>query len=72
MEKRPQMATLVTWGYAPNWLTIEEACELSGHDLDTMRQIIDVDGVDLNEDGLIEKRSLHDFQESLALVLNWR
>jgi hypothetical protein len=36
-----------------------------------MPEIIDEGGVDLNTDGLIEKRSLHEFQEMPALVLHW-
>ncbi len=36
-----------------------------------MLEIIDEGGVDLNLDGLIEKRGLREFQEMLALVLHW-
>jgi hypothetical protein len=36
-----------------------------------MLEIVDERGVDLNTEGLIEKRSLHEFQEMLALVLHW-
>jgi hypothetical protein len=36
-----------------------------------MLEIIDEGGVDLNTDGLIEKRSLREFQEAAALVLHW-
>jgi len=36
-----------------------------------MRHILDIDGVDTSDDGLIEKLSLWEFQEALALVLHW-
>jgi hypothetical protein len=49
----------------------EQAAFLSGHSPDYIRWMIDDDALDLDENGLIEKRSLWDFQESLALVLNW-
>jgi hypothetical protein len=52
-------------------LTFEEACFLSGWDKDTMRVIIDEGGVDLNPEGLIEKRGLREFNECLAIVLHW-
>jgi hypothetical protein len=44
---------------------------LSGHSLDCVQWMIDDDAVDLDENGLIEKRSLWEFRESLDLVLNW-
>lgn len=68
---RRRVATPVDWLFAPDWLTIEQACELSGWDPETMQEIIDEGGVDLNDAGLIEKQSLHDFQETLAEVLHW-
>ena len=67
----PRIITLVTWIVAPEWLTIGEACYISGWDQDSMLEIIDESGVDLNEEGLIERESLYEFQESLALVLYW-
>jgi hypothetical protein len=56
---------------APDWLTIEEACYYSGWDSKSMQEIIEDGDVDLNENGLIEKQSLYDFQECLALALHW-
>jgi hypothetical protein len=56
---------------APGWLTVEQACFLSGWDTASMLEITDEGGVDLNLDGLIEKRSLWEFQEACALVLHW-
>jgi hypothetical protein len=32
----PETATGIDWAFAPDWLTIEEACFLSGHDRGTM------------------------------------
>ena len=36
-----------------------------------MLEIVNVSGVDLNDDGLIEKQSLWKFQEACALVMHW-
>ena len=69
MAERVAFAT--DWLFFPDWLTLEQACYLSGWDEATMREIIDEDGVDLNVEGLIEKQSLWEFQEMLALVLHW-
>ena len=66
-----RVATTVDWLFAPDWLTVEEACFLSGWDLNSMLEIIAEDGVDLDDEGLIEKQSLYEFQECLALVLHW-
>jgi hypothetical protein len=56
---------------APQWLTVQEACQLSEWDGPTMLDIVDDGGVDVNTEGLVEKESLRDFQECLALVLHW-
>ena len=66
-----RIVTPLTGATAPKWLTPEQASFLSGHSPDYVQWMIDDDAVDLDEDGLIEKRSLWNFQESLALVLNW-
>ena len=66
-----RLVTPVTWIFAPDRLTVDEACHLSGWDRGTMRHIIDEGGVDLDDEGLIGKQSLHDYQECLALILNW-
>jgi hypothetical protein len=66
-----RVATTVDWLFAPDWLTPEEACFLSDWDKDILLEIITEDGVDLNDEGLIEKQSLQELLESLALVLHW-
>jgi hypothetical protein len=71
LDSRPNVATGIDWAFAPDWLTIEQACFLSGHDREAMLEIIEVDGVDLNVEGLIEKCSLWEFQEALVLVRHW-
>jgi len=71
MEQRRRIASPIDWIVAPDWLTVEEACFLSGWDRDTMLHIIDQGGVDLNTENLIEKQSLLEFQECLALVYHW-
>jgi len=54
MERR---TTPVTWALAPEWLTISEAAELSGFEPELLAW-------------LIEKQSLRENQEALALVAN--
>ena len=71
LDSRPNVATGIDWAFAPDWLTIEQACFLSGHDREAMLEIIEVDGLDLNVEGLIEKCSLWEFQEALVLVRHW-
>ena len=69
-----RIVTPVTWAFAPDWLTVEEACHLSGHDADTVRFLIDDGGVDAKQEGdawLVEKASLFEYQETLAEVLHW-
>lgn len=68
------IVTPVTWAFAPDWLTIEQACFLSGWDPVGMLEIIDEGGIDADQNAgawLIEKRSLWEFQESLADILHW-
>ena len=71
MVQERRIATPVDWLFAPNWLTVEEACFLSGWDTASMLEIMDEGGVDLNLDGLIHRQSLWEFQEACALVLHW-
>jgi hypothetical protein len=71
MGQAPRTVTPIAWMEAPQWLTVEEACRLSGWDELSMLEIIDEGGVDLNDEGLIEKESLYEFQQCLALVLHW-
>jgi hypothetical protein len=73
MVAQQRIATMVDWMFAPEWLTIEEACFLSGRDRGTMLHIVDIGGVDLKDDDeiLIEKQSLHEFLETLVEVLHW-
>ncbi|MBN1975939.1 MAG: hypothetical protein JW918_00935 [Anaerolineae bacterium] len=63
MLQHPQIVNMVTWTFAPDWLTFEEACYLSGYDRGVMLQVIEVDGVDLDDAGRIEKRSLWEWLE---------
>ena len=69
--QQARIATLVDWAFAPKWLSIEEASSLSGHDVDTLLEIIEVDGVDLDDEGRIEKQSLWQFLEAEVLVAHW-
>jgi hypothetical protein len=57
--------------FAPEWLTIEEACFLSGWSESAMKEIIEEAGVNLNDEGLIERESLYEFNECTALILHW-
>ena len=71
MAEGKRIATPVDWLFAPDWLTFEQACFLSGFDRDVMLEVLDEDGVDLNDEGLIARDSLREFQECLAMVLHW-
>jgi hypothetical protein len=66
-----RIATGVDWAFAPDWLDLDQACFLSGWDRGAMLEIIRVDGVDLNDAGLIEKHSLWEFQETLVELAHW-
>jgi hypothetical protein len=48
---RQGMVTPVTWVFAPDRLTVEDACELSGWDASAMAEIILEGGVDLDDAG---------------------
>ena len=74
MSPATRVVTGVSWAFAPEWLTLEEASYLSGHDVDTLRWLIHDGGVDAKRQGdtwLIEKASLREFQETLLEVLHW-
>lgn len=71
MAQKRHVATPVDWLFAPDWLTVEQACTLSGWDTASLLEIVDEGGVDLNNAGLIHKGSLLEFQETLAEVLHW-
>jgi hypothetical protein len=36
LDSRPNVASGIDWAFAPDWLTIEQACFLSGHDRGAM------------------------------------
>jgi len=63
--------TPVTWAFAPDMLTLEEACYLSGYNRGFMLQVIEVDGVDLDNAGRIEKRSLWEWLEVSIEIDHW-
>jgi hypothetical protein len=60
--------TPLSWVFAPEWLTFEEACKLSGFYPEIMEHIIEEGGVDLNDEGEIALDSLIEFREALVLV----
>ncbi len=69
-----RIVTLVSWAFAPEWLTMKEASELSGHDLGTLHWMIQEGAVDTRREKdvwLIERASLRESQESLLEVLRW-
>lgn len=63
-------ARFLDWVFAPNWLTVAEACFLSGWSSDQMAEIVAERGVDLDDDSLIEKQILYEFQGALADALD--
>ena len=71
MAEGKRIASPVDWLFSPDWLMFEQACFLSGWNTEEMREIIDEGGGDLNTEGLIEKRSLREFNESVALMAHW-
>jgi hypothetical protein len=67
----PRIVNMVTWAFAPDMLTFEEACYLSGYDRGTMLQVLEVDGVDLDNAGRIEKQSLWEWLEVSVEYAHW-
>lgn len=65
-----RQVTLVTWAFAPEWLTVEEASRLSGHSVSTIVWLAREGAIDIADDTelLIEKESLREFQESLLEI----
>ena len=71
---RRAIPSLVSWIFAPEWLTLQEAEHLSGFDRGLLQELIEDGGVDAERFGdrwLIEKRSLREYQDALELVANW-
>jgi len=67
----PRTVTLVSWAFAPEWLSIAEASFLSGHGADLLHWLIDEGDIDAKLEGetwLIEKASLREHQETLLKV----
>ena len=65
-----RVAAPVDWLFGPDWLTLEQACFVLAWNAAFMQEIINEGGVDLNDGGLIEKRSLLEFQGTAALALH--
>jgi hypothetical protein len=65
-------ARLLDWVLSPEWLTVDDASALSGLPLDVVRRAMADWCLGLNDDGLINRSSLWEFLESLALLLHWR
>jgi hypothetical protein len=60
------------WWVFPEWLTLGQACYLSGYDVETMLEIIAAEGVALRaSDGLIEKQSLWNWEAACAELAHW-
>lgn len=60
--------TLVTWAFAPEWLTLKEAAHLSGHDEKLLLALIEDGALEARFEAdawQIEKDSLRDYQEAL-------
>jgi hypothetical protein len=70
-QNRKRVITPVTWLAASDWLTPEEAAYLSGHSVAVIRWLMEDGAIETNDAGLIDKTSLHDYQECLLLVSNW-
>ena len=68
MASQDRVATTVDWAFAPEWLSIEQACSLSGYDASTLAEIIAEGGVDLDDEGRVERQSLREFIEADVVV----
>jgi hypothetical protein len=66
LEHPPTIVNGVTWALAPDWLTVQEAQYLTGHDRGYLLSVIEADGVELDNAGRIEKRSLYEWQETVV------
>ncbi len=67
-----RVATLVDWAFAPDWLTVEKAAELTGYTEDFIRWLIQDGGVEVKQQGdtwLIEKASLREYRDALLETL---
>ena len=73
LEAVTRPATLVSWVFAPDWLTFDQAAGLIGLDAAEIPAMIDQGAVDAKDDGagglLIEKHSLREYRDSLWEVL---
>ena len=67
----PRIVNGVTWAFAPDWLTVSQACELSNYDRGFMLQVVEAGGVDLDCAGRIEKKSLWEWLEVSAEIDHW-
>ena len=60
--------TLVAWAFAPDWLTLTEATQLSGHGEDLLLALIQDGSLEAELEGdawKIQKASLREFQDAL-------
>ena len=67
-------ATLVSWVFAPDWLTFDQAAGLIGLQADQIPALIELGAVDAKDDGagglLIDKHSLREYRDSQLEVLS--
>ena len=63
----PRIVNGVTWAFAPDWLTVSQACELTNYSRGFMQQVVEAGGVDLDCAGRIVK-SLWEWLEASAEV----
>jgi hypothetical protein len=75
MVRSARIVTPVSWIAAPEWLSVEQASELGGHDPEVLEELIWEGGLEAKQEDdtwTIERESLHDFQECLWLVQHWK
>jgi hypothetical protein len=70
-QQEVHTVALPDWVTSPDWLSLDEASHLTEYDRPTMQWLVNDGAVDLDERGLIDKRSLWEFLESLILALHW-
>ncbi len=74
LNGRTMPATIVTWTFAPDWLTPGQAAALLGWDEAAMLALIDQAAIVAEDFGpagwLIEKRGLREYRDALWEVLS--
>lgn len=74
-QQHPMPATIVTWTFAPEWLTPAEAAGLMGsaYSAESIMTLVAIGAIVAEPTAtgwLVEKRSLQEYQDALLEVVN--